>query len=37
MTKKAEKVILGSIYTVDRKQAQAGAVAIAGGEWVYNG
>ena len=31
----ADKVILGNIYTVDKKQPMARAAAIAGGEWVY--
>lgn len=32
---KADKVIIGNIHTVDKKQPKAQAVAIAGGEWVY--
>ena len=31
MTKKAEKVILGNIYTVDKNQPKAEAAAIADG------
>jgi len=34
---KADKVIFGNIYTVDRKQPKAGAVAIAGGKFVCVG
>lgn len=34
---KAEKVVLGNLYTVDKNRPKAGAAAIAGGEWVYNG
>ena len=32
---KAEKVIFGNIYTVDKNQPKAQAAAIAGGKWVY--
>ena len=32
-----DKVIYGNIYTVDKKQAKAGAVAIADGKFVYVG
>ena len=32
---KADKVIFGNIYTVDKKQPKAEAAAIVGGEWVY--
>lgn len=35
MKKKADKVIFGNIYTVDKNQSKAQSVAIAGGEWVY--
>lgn len=31
---KADKVIIGNIYTVDRNEPKAQAVAIAGGELV---
>ena len=34
---KAEKVIFGNIYTVDKKQPKAQAAAIAGGKFVYVG
>ena len=34
---KAEKVILGNIYTVDKNQPKAQAVAIAGGKFIYVG
>lgn len=30
---KADKVIFGNIYTVDKNQPKAQAAAIAGGEW----
>ena len=33
----ADKVILGNIYTVDKKQPKAGAAAIVGGKFVYVG
>lgn len=32
---KADKVIIGNFYTVDRNEPKAQAVAIAGGEWFY--
>ena len=34
---KADKVIFGNIYTVDRKQPKAGAAAIDGGKFIYVG
>ena len=34
---KADKVILGNIYTVDKNQPKAEAAAIAGGKFVYVG
>ena len=34
---KADKVIIGNIYTVDEKQPKAQAAAIAGGRFVYVG
>lgn len=37
MKKKADKVIFGNIYTVDKNQPKAQSVAIAGGKLVYVG
>ena len=34
---KADKVIIGNIYTVDKKQPKAEAAAISGGKFVYVG
>ncbi|MBO4433870.1 MAG: hypothetical protein J5769_00260, partial [Bacteroidales bacterium] len=34
---KADKVIFGNIYTVDKKQPKAAAAAIAGGKFIYVG
>ena len=34
---KADKVIFGNIYTVDKNQPKASAAAIAGGKFVYVG
>ena len=34
---KADKIIYGNIYTVDRKQPRAAAAAIADGKFVYVG
>ena len=33
----ADKIIYGNIYTVDREQPRAAAVAIADGRFVYVG
>ena len=37
MKQKADKVIIGNIYTVDKKQPRAEAAAVAGGKFVYVG
>ena len=37
MRQKANKVIFGNIYTVDKNQPKAQAAAIAGGKFVYVG
>lgn len=37
MEKKADKVLYGNVYTVDRKQPHAAAVAIADGKFIYVG
>ncbi len=34
---KADKVVIGNIYTVDKKQPKAQAAAIAGGQFIYVG
>ena len=34
---KADKVIFGNIYTVDRNHPKAGAAAIDGGKFIYVG
>lgn len=35
--KKADKIIYGNIYTVDKKQPRAEAVAIKDGKFIYVG
>ena len=37
MAKKADTIIYGNIYTVDRKQPGAAAAAIADGKFIYVG
>ena len=37
MTRTADKVIYGNIYTVDKEQPLAKAAAIAGGRFVFVG
>ena len=37
MAMKADKIIYGNIYTVDKKQPRARAAAIADGKFVYVG
>ena len=37
MKQRAEKIIYGNIYTVDRKHPGAAAVAIADGKFAYVG
>ncbi|MBO4265783.1 MAG: metal-dependent hydrolase, partial [Lachnospiraceae bacterium] len=37
MAKKADTIIYGNIYTVDKKQPEAAAAAIADGRFIYVG
>ena len=37
MAKKADTIIYGNIYTVDKKQPNAAAAAIADGKFIYVG